>query len=99
MIFYFPISCWYIIVPTNLQTLHRMYIVNAGPGFKKMLWPAAQKFLDAKTIAKIQVKDMVRPIISHSNCPVAFSDHIYLQKLQVLEPKSLSKLLEVIDSR
>lgn len=40
----------------NIQTLHRMYIVNAGPGFKKMLWPAAQKFLDAKTIVKIQVK-------------------------------------------
>uniref|UniRef100_A0A5B6ZWR9 Putative phosphatidylinositol/phosphatidylcholine transfer protein SFH13 n=1 Tax=Davidia involucrata TaxID=16924 RepID=A0A5B6ZWR9_DAVIN len=36
-----------------------------------MLWPAAQKFLDAKTIAKIQV----------------------------LEPKSLCKLLEAIDSR
>lgn len=30
--------------------------MNAGPGFKKMLWPAAQKFLDVKTIAKIQVK-------------------------------------------
>uniref|UniRef100_A0A5B6ZXC4 Putative phosphatidylinositol/phosphatidylcholine transfer protein SFH13 n=1 Tax=Davidia involucrata TaxID=16924 RepID=A0A5B6ZXC4_DAVIN len=52
------------------ETLHQMFIVNAGPGFKKMLWPAAQKFLDAKTIAKIQV----------------------------LEPKSLSKLLETIDS-
>ncbi|KAJ6301416.1 hypothetical protein OIU77_015673, partial [Salix suchowensis] len=37
------------------ETLHRMFIVNAGPGFKKMLWPAAQKFLDAQTIAKIQV--------------------------------------------
>ncbi|KAI6688640.1 hypothetical protein NL676_025468 [Syzygium grande] len=52
------------------ETLHRMYIVNAGPGFKKMLWPAAQKFLDAKTIGKIHV----------------------------LDPKSLPRLLEVIDS-
>ncbi|XVE80643.1 hypothetical protein DITRI_Ditri14bG0155600 [Diplodiscus trichospermus] len=52
------------------ETLHRMYIVNAGPGFKKMLWPAAQKFLDAKTIGKINV----------------------------LEPKSLGKLLEIIDA-
>lgn len=33
-----------------------MFIVNAGSGFKKMLWPAAQKFLDAKTIDKIQVE-------------------------------------------
>lgn len=40
-----------------MQTLHRMYIVNAGAAFKKMLWPAAQKFLDPKTISKIQVKE------------------------------------------
>ena len=46
-----------------LQTLHRMYIVNAGPGFKKMLWPAAQKFLDAKTIGKINVKDIALGIL------------------------------------
>ncbi|KAK7271405.1 hypothetical protein RJT34_27271 [Clitoria ternatea] len=52
------------------ETLHQMYVVNAGPGFKKILWPAAQKFLDSKTIAKIQI----------------------------LEPKSLYKLLEVVDS-
>ncbi|PIN25120.1 Phosphatidylinositol transfer protein SEC14 [Handroanthus impetiginosus] len=51
------------------ETLHRMYVVNAGPGFKKVLWPAAQKFLDSKTISKIHV----------------------------LDPKSLGKLLEIID--
>ncbi|KAK2971939.1 hypothetical protein RJ640_004959, partial [Escallonia rubra] len=39
------------------ETLHRMFIVNAGAGFKKMLWPGAQKLLDPKTIAKIQVLD------------------------------------------
>ncbi|KAL9258642.1 Phosphatidylinositol/phosphatidylcholine transfer protein SFH13-like protein [Drosera capensis] len=39
------------------ETLHRMYIVNASTGFKRMLWPAVQKFLDAKTITKIQVLD------------------------------------------
>nr|XP_012571054.1 phosphatidylinositol/phosphatidylcholine transfer protein SFH13 [Cicer arietinum]XP_012571055.1 phosphatidylinositol/phosphatidylcholine transfer protein SFH13 [Cicer arietinum] len=44
-------SCYYP------ETLHQMYVVNAGSGFKKMLWPAAQKFLDPKTIAKIQILD------------------------------------------
>ncbi|CAA0841144.1 Phosphatidylinositol/phosphatidylcholine transfer protein SFH13 [Striga hermonthica] len=39
------------------ETLHRMFIVNAGTGFKKVLWPAAQKFLDQRTIAKIHVLD------------------------------------------
>ncbi|KAF8099122.1 hypothetical protein N665_0251s0045 [Sinapis alba] len=52
------------------ETLHRMFIVNAGIGFRTLLWPAAQKLLDPMTIAKIQV----------------------------LEPKSLSKLREAIDS-
>ncbi|PWA96457.1 CRAL-TRIO lipid binding domain-containing protein [Artemisia annua] len=51
------------------ETLHQMFVVNASSTFKKYLWPAAQKFLDAKTIPKIQV----------------------------LEPKSLGKLLEAVD--
>ncbi|XP_047317694.1 phosphatidylinositol/phosphatidylcholine transfer protein SFH13-like [Impatiens glandulifera] len=52
------------------ETLHKMYVVNAGHGFEKILWPAAQKFIDPKTVAKIQV----------------------------LGSKSLSKILETIES-
>ncbi|KAK1440164.1 hypothetical protein QVD17_05989 [Tagetes erecta] len=37
------------------ETLNRMFVVNAGSTFKRYIWPAAQKFLDAKTIAKIHV--------------------------------------------
>ncbi|MFS7985173.1 putative CRAL-TRIO lipid binding domain, CRAL/TRIO domain, CRAL/TRIO domain superfamily [Helianthus anomalus] len=37
------------------ETLHRMFVVNAGSTFKRYIWPAAQKFLDAKTISKIHV--------------------------------------------
>lgn len=76
-----------------------MYIVNAGPGFKKMLWPAAQKFLDVKTISKIQVKDIVQPVASSFPFSCSLDFCINCIKIQVLEPKSLSKLLEVIDSR
>lgn len=37
------------------ETLDCMYVVNAGSCFRKVLWPAVQKFLDSKTIAKIHV--------------------------------------------
>lgn len=36
------------------ETLHRLFIVNAGSGFK-MLWKALKAFLDARTYAKIKV--------------------------------------------
>ncbi|KAF9602436.1 hypothetical protein IFM89_027565 [Coptis chinensis] len=36
------------------QTLHRLFIVNAGSGFR-VLWKALKAFLDPRTLAKIQV--------------------------------------------
>lgn len=40
----------------HVQTLHHMYIVNAGGGFK-CLWNWAKGLLDPRTTMKITVKD------------------------------------------
>ncbi|XP_051114896.1 phosphatidylinositol/phosphatidylcholine transfer protein SFH11 [Andrographis paniculata] len=41
-------SCYYP------ETLHQLFIINAGSGFK-VLWKAIKKFLDERTLAKIRV--------------------------------------------
>ncbi|XP_022923475.1 phosphatidylinositol/phosphatidylcholine transfer protein SFH11 isoform X1 [Cucurbita moschata] len=55
------------------ETLNRLFIVNAGSGFK-ILWKALRAFLDARTLAKIHVLGNnfipeLREIIDPSNLP------------------------------
>ncbi|XP_057787049.1 phosphatidylinositol/phosphatidylcholine transfer protein SFH11 isoform X2 [Salvia miltiorrhiza] len=55
------------------ETLHLLFIVNAGPGFR-VLWKVIKAFLDARTLAKIRVlgsdyKSSLIEAIDPSNLP------------------------------
>ena len=84
-----------------LQTLHQLYVINAGQGFK-MLWGTIKSFLDPETASKIHVwLELLIALTLPFMCSFWFiywfshrSFHI-----KVLGSKYQTKLLEIIDGR
>ncbi|KAK2969442.1 hypothetical protein RJ640_012842 [Escallonia rubra] len=68
------------------ETLHRLYIINAGSGFR-VLWKALKAFLDPRTLAKIQVS--INSLYSSKHRP----------QFQVLGSNYRSNLIEAVDPR
>ncbi|KAH7549609.1 hypothetical protein JRO89_XS13G0055800 [Xanthoceras sorbifolium] len=65
------------------QTLHRLFIINAGSGFR-VLWKVLKAFLDARTLAKIQVGFLLITVLGYN----------YLSNLtEIIDPGNLPSFL------
>ncbi|GFZ17607.1 Sec14p-like phosphatidylinositol transfer family protein [Actinidia rufa] len=78
------------------ETLHQMYIVNAGSGFK-LLWNTAKSFLDPRTTAKIHVIRF-HLFLNTFYAPKVIFVNVCILISQVLGNKFQNRLFEVIDS-
>lgn len=94
-----PASMVHIIILRSYyvpQTMCRMFIINAGQGFR-LLWNTVKGFLDPKTTAKIHVRSSYQFSYPYPIPRIYISNGNFDR--QVLGNKYQSKLLEVIDAR
>lgn len=110
----FPGSALVLCLPLLLQTLARMYVINAGSVFRT-LWSGIRGMLDPKTASKIHVSligsqgILPSPVeqgttVDRRWCQQADGEEEQPQPhmclvLQVLGPKYHEKLFEAIDPR
>lgn len=84
------------------QTLHHLFIVNAGPGFR-VLWKVLKPLLDTRTFSKIQVTLFSASVCfskqERASFGYFFNFILMCGLLQILGSQFRNKLLEFVDPR